>query len=57
MPQFVVAIQHPVTFDPALESSETIRDIHALNQEMEAAGVRRFAGGLKRRAGEVLTSR
>jgi hypothetical protein len=47
MPQFLVAVQHPDTFDSSQESPETIRDIHALNEEMAAAGVRFFAGGLE----------
>ena len=47
MPQFLVAIQHPENYDPSLEEEAMIRDIGALNEEMEAAGVRRFAGGLE----------
>ena len=47
MPQYLVAIQHPVTFDASQESLDAIRDIHLLNTEMEAAGVRFFAGGLE----------
>jgi hypothetical protein len=34
MPQCLVAIQQPKTFDPSHESPETIRDIAALNAEM-----------------------
>ena len=47
MPQYLVAIQHPVNYDPSLEGEAMIRDISALNQEMDAAGVRFFAGGLE----------
>jgi len=47
MPQYLVAIQHPDTFDPSHESPETIRDIDVLNAEMGVAGVRLFAGGLE----------
>ena len=47
MPQYLVAIQHPDTFDPSHESPESIGDIDVLNTEMEAAGVRFFAGGLE----------
>ena len=47
MPQYLVAIQHPKTFDPSQEGPETIRDIDALNIEMEEAGVRFYAGGLE----------
>ena len=47
MPQYLVAIQHPDTFDAQQESPETIRAIDVLNEEMEAAGVRFFVGGLE----------
>ena len=46
MPQFLVAVQHPNNYDPSLEGDDMIRDISALNQEMDAAGARFFAGGL-----------
>jgi hypothetical protein len=46
MPQFLVAIQHPDNYDPSLEGEAMVRDISTLNQEMEAAGARFFAGGL-----------
>ncbi len=47
MPQFLVAIHHPDTFDPSTVTEETMRDIGALNKDMMAAGVRLFAGGLQ----------
>lgn len=47
MPQYLVAIQHPKNYDPSLEGEAMIRDIGALNEEMDAAGVRFFAGGLE----------
>jgi hypothetical protein len=47
MPQYLVAIQHPENYDPSLEGDAMIRDIGALNKEMDAAGVRFFAGGLE----------
>ena len=47
MPQYLVAIQHPENYDPSLEGEAMIRDISALNQEMDAAGARLFAGGLE----------
>jgi hypothetical protein len=47
MPQFLVAVQHPENYDPTLEGESMIRDIGALNQEMDAAGARFFAGGLE----------
>lgn len=46
MPQYLVAIQHPDGYDGSLEGEAMRRDIDALNVEMEAAGVRIFAGGL-----------
>jgi hypothetical protein len=45
--QFLVAIQHPNGYDGSLEDEAMMRDIDVLNQEMEAAGVRIFAGGLE----------
>jgi hypothetical protein len=47
MPQYLIAIQHPDNYDPSLEDQAMIRDISALNQEMDAAGARFFAGGLE----------
>lgn len=47
MPQYLVAIQHPNNYDPSLEGEAMIRDIGALNEEMDAAGARCFAGGLE----------
>ena len=47
MPQYLVAIHHPENYDPSLENEAMIREIGALNQEMEAAGARFFAGGLE----------
>jgi hypothetical protein len=46
MTQYLVAIHHPDDFDPSLETEATVRDIDALNQEMAAAGVIVFVGGL-----------
>jgi hypothetical protein len=47
MPQYLVAIQHPNNYDSSLEGEAMIRDIGALNEEMDAAGARFFAGGLE----------
>ena len=47
MPQYLVAIQHPENYDPSQEGAAMIRDIGALNEEMDAAGARFFAGGLE----------
>ena len=46
MAQYLVAVHHPDNYDPSLEGEAMMRDIHALNKEMIAAGVRIFAGGL-----------
>jgi hypothetical protein len=46
MTQYLVAIHHPDDFDPAAETEATRRDIIALNEEMKAAGIRVFVGGL-----------
>jgi hypothetical protein len=47
MPQYLVAIHHPDDYDPSLEGEAMVREIHALNEEMQAAGARFFAGGLE----------
>jgi hypothetical protein len=47
MRQYLVAIHHPDDYDPSLESEAMHRDIDALNEEMQAAGVRVFVGGLQ----------
>ena len=47
MPQYLIAIQHPENYDASVEGEAMIRDIGALNEEMDAAGVRLFAGGLE----------
>jgi len=46
MPQYLVAIHHPDGYDGSLEGEAMARDIDVLNEEMEAAGVRIFVGGL-----------
>ena len=47
MPQYLLTIQLPDNYDPSLESEAMVRDIDVLNEEMEAAGARFFAGGLQ----------
>ena len=47
MPQYLVAIHHPDNYDSSLEDEAMIRDIDVLNEEMETAGARFFAGGLQ----------
>jgi hypothetical protein len=46
MPQFLVAGYLPDNFDPSTQTEETVEAIHALNREMIAAGVRKFACGI-----------
>lgn len=48
MTQYLVAIHHPNDYDPSVVEDEAMhRDIDALNDEMKAAGVRIFVGGLQ----------
>lgn len=48
MAQYLVAIYRPENYDgPASEDEAMGREIDELNNEMEAAGVRVFAGGLQ----------
>jgi hypothetical protein len=48
MPQYLVAIHHPDDYDPAVAEDEAMdRAIDALNDEMIAAGIRIFVGGLR----------
>jgi hypothetical protein len=46
MTQYLVAIHHPDNYDASAETEAMHRDIDVLNEEMMAAGVRVFAGGL-----------
>ncbi len=46
MPQYLVAGYLPDDFDPSQMDEAVGREIHALNTEMIAAGVRKFACGL-----------
>lgn len=47
MPHFLVAIHHPDDYDPAIaEDAAMHRAIDVLNEEMVAAGIRVFVGGL-----------
>lgn len=44
--QYLIAIHRPNSYDPSSESEAMHRDIDALNDEMVAAGIRVFVGGL-----------
>ena len=46
MPQYLIAGYLPDDFDPSQADEAMGREIHALNEEMIAAGVRKFACGL-----------
>ena len=46
MPQYLISGYIPDNFDPSTMTEEMVEEIHALNREMIAAGVRKFAGGL-----------
>jgi hypothetical protein len=46
MTQYLVSIHLPDDFDPSAATEAMSRDIDALNEEMVAAGVRIFVGGL-----------
>ena len=46
MSQYLVAVYHPGDYDPSVETEATIEAIHALNRELIAAGVRKFACGI-----------
>ena len=50
MPQYLVSGYLPDNYDPSAETEETMEAIHALNREMIAAGVRKFACGLSPKA-------
>jgi hypothetical protein len=67
MAQYLVAIHHPDDYDPVVAEDEAMaRDIDVLNDEMEAAGITVFLGGLsparnarslrKKSNGEVLVT-
>ena len=48
MNKYLVAIHHPNDYKPEISEDEKMeRDIDVLNEEMEAAGARFFAGGLE----------
>jgi hypothetical protein len=46
MPQYIVANYLPDDFDSSAVTEAMIEEIHALNREMIAAGVRKFACGI-----------
>ena len=46
MPQYLVAVYHPDDYDPSGETEAMLEEIHAVNRELIASGVRKFACGL-----------
>ena len=46
MSRYLVAIHRPDHYDPSVETEAMMEEIHALNREMIAAGVRKFVAGL-----------
>ena len=46
MPQYLVCNYIPDNFDPSTVTEAMMEQIHALNREMIAAGVRKFACGI-----------
>jgi hypothetical protein len=46
MPQYLVCNYLPDDFDPSTVTEAMIEEIHALNREMDAAGVTKFACGI-----------
>ena len=52
MPQYLVTGYLPDNYDPSAEDEAKVKEIHALNREMIAAGVRKFACGLARSLSE-----
>src|SRR5271170_1804950 len=46
MSRYLVAIHRPDHYDPSVETEAMMEEIHALNREMIAAGVRVFVAGL-----------
>jgi hypothetical protein len=46
MPQYLVSGYLPDNYDPSAEDEAKVNEIHVLNREMIAAGIRKFACGL-----------
>ncbi len=46
MPHFLISGYLPEDFDPSTQDQAQVDQIHALNREMVASGIRKFAGGL-----------
>jgi hypothetical protein len=46
MPQYLVCNYLPDDFDPSTVTEAMIEEIHAINREMDAAGITKFACGI-----------
>jgi hypothetical protein len=46
MPHYLISGYLPEDFDPTAQDESKAEEIYAMNREMIAAGIRRFAGGL-----------
>ena len=46
MPLYLVAVYQPDDYNPSVVTEAMIEEIHALNRELIAAGVRKFACGI-----------
>lgn len=47
MPHYLISGILPDNFDPSSLTEEMVREIHAMNEEMDAKNMRLFAGGLE----------
>jgi len=57
MPQYLVASYLPDDFDPSTVTEVMIEQIHAVNRELIAAGVRKFACGMSPAANAKMVRR
>jgi hypothetical protein len=57
MPQYLVASYFPDDFDPSTVTEAMIEQIHAVNRELIAAGVRKFACGMSPAANAKMVRR
>ncbi len=46
MPHYLISGYLPDDFNPSMMTEAMVDEIHTMNREMIAAGIRRFAGGL-----------
>jgi hypothetical protein len=57
MPQYLVASYLPDDFDPSTVTEAMVEQIHAVNRELIAAGVRKFACGMSPAANAKMVRR